>query len=324
MKMFLTAAGLALAIAGLSAAPVLAQTTLRLGTVLAADDPMGQGLEKFKAEVEEATDGAVLVEVFHASQLGDTGDMLDQARAGANVGTVTDIARFSDFVPSLAIMSAPFMFDTYEEADEFALSDQYREWADLLQEEAGIVLLASNWYQGPRHLLTQIPVSGPADLADVRMRTIDSPVWIETIRAMGAVPTPMPWGEVYTALQMGVLSGAEAQPTAITGAKLHEVIEHVTLTGHIHLVTALVVGAETWNTIAPEHQEIVRDLAVENGRYASQLTLDLGDAAMAEVAAAGVEVSEVDLAPFKEAVTGVYELVDLTNEAEIVRQILGK
>ena len=324
MKMFLTAAGLAVAIAGLSAAPVLAQTTLRLGTVLAADDPMGQGLEKFKAEVEEATDGAVLVEVFHASQLGDTGDMLDQARAGANVGTVTDIARFSDFVPSLAIMSAPFMFDTYEEADEFALSDQYREWADLLQEEAGIVLLASNWYQGPRHLLTQIPVSGPADLADVRMRTIDSPVWIETIRAMGAVPTPMPWGEVYTALQMGVLSGAEAQPTAITGAKLHEVIKHVTLTGHIHLVTALVVGAETWNTIAPEHQEIVRDLAVENGRYASQLTLDLGDAAMAEVAAAGVEVSEVDLAPFKEAVTGVYELVDLTNEAEIVRQILGK
>src|SRR5690606_8870957 len=114
-------------------------------------------------------------------------------------------------------------------------------WADLLQEEAGIVLLASNWYQGPRHLLTQIPVSGPADLADVRMRTIDSPVWIETIRAMGPVPTPMPWGEVYTALQMGVLSGAEAQPTAITGAKLHEVIKHVTLTGHIHLVTALVV-----------------------------------------------------------------------------------
>ncbi len=324
MNMMLKVAGLAVALTSLAAAPALAQTTLRLGTVLAANDPMGQGLEKFKQDVEEATGGAVLVEVFHASQLGDTGEMLDQARAGANVGTVTDIARFSDFVPSLAIMSAPFMFDTYEEADTFALSDQYREWADQLEERAGIVLLASNWYQGPRHLLTQVPVSKPADLSGIRMRTIDSPVWIETIRAMGAVPTPAPWGEVYTGLQMGVLSGAEAQPTAITGAKLHEVIKHVTLTGHIHLVTALVIGAETWNSISPEHQEIVRELAVENGRYASQLTLDLGDTAMAEVAAAGVEVSEVDLTPFKEAVTGVYELVNLTNEAEIVRQILNK
>lgn len=324
MKLLLKAVGLALAVTTVAAAPAVSQTTLRLGTVLAAADPMGQGLEKFKEEVEAATGGAVLVEVFHNSQLGDTGDMLDQARAGANVGTVTDIARFSDFVPSLAIMSAPFMFDTYEDADTFALSDQYREWADQLADRAGIVLLASNWYQGPRHLLTQGAVSSPADLAGVRMRTIDAPVWIETVRAMGAVPTPMPWGEVYTALQMGVLSGAEAQPTAITGAKLFEVVNNVTLTGHIHLVTALVVGADTWNAISPEHQEIVRNLAVENGRYASQLTLDLGDTALATVAEAGVGVDEIDLTPFREAVAGVYEIVNLTEEAEIVRAVLGK
>lgn len=324
MNLLLKAASLALAVTTFVAAPAVAQTTLRLGTVLASSDPMGQGLEKFKEDVEAATSGAVKVEIFHNSQLGDTGDMLDQARAGANVGTVTDIARFSDFVLSLAIMSAPFMFDSYEEADKFALSDQYLEWGDLLSERAGIVLLASNWYQGPRHLLTQHSVSSPADLGGVRMRTIDAPVWIETIRAMGAVPTPMPWGEVYTALQMGVLSGAEAQPTAITGAKLFEVVKNVTLTGHIHLVTALVVGTETWNTISPENQEIVRRLAVENGRYASQLTLDLGDSAMASVAAAGVDVTEIDLTPFKEAVAGVYDIVNLTAEAEIVRAVLNK
>ena len=123
---------------------------------------------------------------------------------------------------------------------------------------------------------------------------------------------------------MGVLSGAEAQPTAITGAKLYEVVKNVTLTGHIHLVTALVIGAQTWNAISPEHQEIIRDLAVENGRYASQLTLDLGDSAMATVAEAGVEVTEIDLAPFREAVAGVYDIVNLTAEAELVREILDK
>ncbi|MEZ5935086.1 MAG: C4-dicarboxylate TRAP transporter substrate-binding protein [Alphaproteobacteria bacterium] len=301
-----------------------AETVLRIGTVLAPDDPMGQGLEKFKAEVEEATGGEVVIEVFHNSQLGDTTEMLDQARAGANVGTVTDVARLSSFVPSIAIMSAPFLFDTYEDADKFAQSEAYLAWGEELKEKAGIAMLASNWYQGARHALTQKPISSPADLAGLRMRTIGAPVWIETIRAMGAEPTPMPWGEVYSALQLGTLDAAEAQPTAIWGAKLYEVVKNVTKTGHIQLVTALVVGADSWEQISPEHQQIVRDLAVENGRYASGLTIELGAKALEDVAATGVAVSEVDLAPFKEAVAGVYKTLDLESEAEIVKKVLAE
>ncbi|MCB1499967.1 MAG: C4-dicarboxylate TRAP transporter substrate-binding protein [Bauldia sp.] len=316
---------LAVALAGLTlSVPALAETTLRIGTVLAPDDPMGQGLEKFATEVGEATGGEVVVEVFHNSQLGDTTEMLDQARAGANVGTVTDVARLSEFVPSLAIMSAPFLFDTYEDADKFALSDAYLGWGDELAENAGLVMLASNWYQGARHALTQKPIASPEDLSGVRMRTIGAPVWIETIRAMGAEPTPIPWGEVYSALQLGTIDAAEAQPTAIRGAKLYEVIKNVTLTGHIQLVTALVVSADSWNQISPENQEIVRNLAVENGRYASGLTIAMGDDAMAEVAAAGVAVAEVDLEPFREAVAPVYEMLDLTSEADLVHEVLGK
>jgi len=237
---------------------------------------------------------------------------------------VTDVARLSSFVPSLAIMSAPFMFDTYDEADKFALSDEYLAWGDELKDKSGLVMLASNWYQGPRHALTQKPISSPADLKGVRMRTIGAPIWIETIRAMGAEPTPIAWGEVYSALQLGTIDAAEAQPTAIKGAKLYEVIKNVTKTGHIQLVTALVVSADAWDEISPENQKIVRDLAVENGRYASQLTIDLGEQALADVAASGVTVSDVDLAPFKEAVSGVYSLLELEKEAEIVNKVLGR
>lgn len=326
MKLTIRTIGLCAAAAAAFAAsmPAHAQTTLRIGTVLAPDDPMGQGLEKFKADVEAATNGEVRIEVFHNSQLGDTTEMLDQARVGANVGTVTDVARLSSFVPSLAIMSAPFVFDSYEQADTFALSPAYLGWGDELKDASGLVMLASNWYQGPRHLLTQMPVTQPADLAGVRMRTIGAPVWIETIRAMGAEPTPMAWGEVYSALQLGALDAAEAQPTAITGAKLYEVVRNVTTTGHIQLVTALVVGAEAWDQISAENQAIVRDLAVENGRYASGLTIELGDEALAEVAASGVAVSDVDLAPFKDAVSGVYDLLDLQAEVATVNEVLGR
>ena len=249
--------------------------------------------------------------------------MLDQARAGAAVGTVTDVARLSEFVPSLAIMSAPFLFDSYEDADKFALSDAYLGWGDQLAEKAGLVMLASNWYQGARNALTQKPISSPADLKGVRMRTIGAPVWIETIRAMGAEPTPMAWGEVYSALQLGTLDAAEAQPTAIWGAKLYEVIKDVTLTGHIQLVTALVISDDSWNELSDANKKIVRDLAVENGRYASGLSIKLGEEALAKVKAAGVAVNTVDLAPFKAAVMPVYEKLNLTAEAALVHKVLG-
>lgn len=307
-----------------AASPVFASVTLKIGTVLAPEDPMGQGLEKFSADVEAATSGEVKVEIFHSSQLGDTTEMIDQARAGANVGTITDVARLSSFVPSLAIMSAPFLFDTYEQADKFSLSEQYLGWGDELKDKSGLVMLASNWYQGPRHLLTQVPVSKPADLKGIRMRTIGAPVWIETIKAMGAEATPMAWGEVYSALQLGVLDAAEAQPTAITGAKLYEVVKVVTKTGHIQLVTALVVSAAAWDQISPENQKIVRDLAVQSGRYASDLTIKLGVASLDKVAEAGLAVNEVELAPFKEAVKGVYATLNLEKEAKIVDQVLGR
>ena len=326
MKLIMTrlSLGAALTLTLAFGAPALAETTLRIGTVLAPGDPMGAGLEKFKVDVEAATKGEVKIEVFHNSQLGDTTEMLDQARVGANVGTVTDVARLSSFVPSLAIMSAPFLFDTYEQADKFALSTEYLAWGDELKAKSGLMMLASNWYQGPRHLLTQKPISKPADLAGVRMRTIGAPVWIETIRAMGAEPTPMAWGEVYSALQLGALDAAEAQPTAITGAKLFEVVKNVTKTGHIQLVTALVVGGEAWDQISPENQKIVRDLAVDAGRYASKMTIELGDKSLADVAAAGVAVTDVDLAPFKTAVAGVYDLLNLKAEVATVNKVLGR
>lgn len=97
MNKHLKLLGMSVAVATFGiAVPALAETTLRIGTVLAPDDPMGQELDKFAAEVEEATNGEMVVEVFHNSQLGDTTEMLDQARAGANVGTVADVARLSN------------------------------------------------------------------------------------------------------------------------------------------------------------------------------------------------------------------------------------
>src|SRR5690606_26912771 len=97
----------------------------------------------------------------------------------------------------------------------FTGTDLFKGWADKLTQQTGLVLLSFNWYQGPREMLTKKPVASPADLAGLRVRTIGEPLWIETVTAMGGVPTPMAFAEVYPAIQTGVLDGAEVQPAAI-------------------------------------------------------------------------------------------------------------
>ena len=244
------------------------------------------------------------------AQLGDTTEMLDQARVGANVGTVTDVARLSSFVPSLAIMSAPFLFDTYEQADTFALSPDYLAWGDELKAKSGLMMLASNWYQGPRHLLTKKPVSGPADLAGVRMRTIGAPIWIETIRAMGAEPTPMAWGEVYPALETRAIDGQENPVVTIDTSKLYEVQKYLSLTRHAYTPFLVLYSQRLWDQLTADEQKALRACAVVGRDEQRRVSRELTSKSLERVKAAGMEVSEIspaEIAKLRESTRPVYE-----------------
>jgi len=216
--------GTALFAASMSMEAFAADYTLRLGSVLAPTDPLQIAAEGFKKSVEERTKGKVEVQLFPNSQLDDTQDMMDQAAAGANVGTFVEASRVSVFVPEFNVLVAPYAFESVDELARFVETDTFAGWNEELKKKSGLTLLSFNWYQGARHMLTKKPVSTPADLSGVRVRTIGQPLWVETIGAMGAVATPLPWAEVYPSLQTGVIDGAEAQPAAIWGAKLYEVV----------------------------------------------------------------------------------------------------
>ena len=167
--------------------------------------------------------------------------------------------------------------------------------------------LSFNWWQGERELWTNKPVSTPADLGGVRMRTPGAPVWMETIKAMGATPTPMPFAEVYSALQQNVIDAVEAQLPAGQGAKLPEVTKNLTKTGHINLITGLVTSAAWFDSLTPEQQAILREEALKAGDVASYGTRDSLARIEADLKAAGMTVAEIDVTPFKEATAGVYD-----------------
>lgn len=308
MKLNSLAAALAAGIVVSLSLPALsADYTLSVNTALATSDPLYKGLEAFSANVATASNGALEVKLFPNSQLGSDEDVLEQARAGAPVAVVVDGGRLAAFVNEFGVLGAPYLASGYDGIRKVVVSDRFEEWIQKLHDTSGHQVLSFNWWQGERHLWTKDPVTTPADLAGNRMRTPGAPVWVETVTAMGAVPTPLPFAEVYAALEQSVIDSVEAQLPAGDGAKLYEVTNVLTKTGHINLITGLVTSGPWFDSLPADLQQILRDEALKAGDIASYGTQDALAAIEANLVAAGMTVNEIDVTPFKEATAGVYD-----------------
>ena len=315
------------ALVGAVAAPFvirasLAQSgTLNVNSALTADDPMFRGLEAFKAGVEQRTGGRLQVRLYPSSQLGSDEDVLEQARAGAGVAVLVDGGRIAPFVREFGILGAPYVADGFPELRMIVTSPLFDRWAERLRTASGHQVLAFNWFQGQRHLLTNKPVSKPADLNGLRMRTPGAPVWLETVRAMGATPTPMPWTEVYSALQLKAIDAAEAQHPAVWGARLYEVIKFITKTAHINLITGL-VGSRGWYDALPQElRTVLREEALKGGDGGSQATIASLDDYETKMRAQGVTIADIDVTPFRDATRVVYDKLgyaDLRKEVDAI------
>lgn len=291
-----------------SATSVLAADyTLNVNTALATSDPLYKGLEAFQSNIATASEGRMEIVLFPNSQLGPDEDVLEQARAGAPVAVVVDGGRLAVFQNEFGVLGAPFLASGYDGIRKVVTSDMFEGWVADLNKSSDLQVLSFNWWQGERHLLTQKEVTLPADLAGIRMRTPGAPVWTGTIAAMGATPTPMPWGEVYSALSSNVIDAAEAQFPAITGAKLDEVVTHITKTGHINLITGVVTSGGWFNSLPADLQVILRDEALKAGDIASYGTQDALAGIEEALAAKGISIRAVDVTPFKEATAAVYD-----------------
>ena len=281
--------------------------TLSINTALTTTDPLYKGLESFRDAVNKRTNGAIEVKLFPNSQLGSDEDVLEQARAGAPVAVVVDGGRLSNFVKEFGVLGAPYLATGYDSIRKVVTSPMFEEWVTKLRTASGHQVLSFNWWQGERHLWTARPVRTPADLKGSRMRTVGSPVWRETVSAMGAVPTPMPYAEVYSALEQKAIDSVEVQLPAGFGSKLFEVTKVVTKTGHISLITGLVTSAKWFSSLPADQQRILREEALRAGDIASYGTRDRLAEIEKSLKAAGMTVNEIDVTPFRQATAGVYD-----------------
>lgn len=297
--------------------------TLKVSTVLADTDPIVVGLEKMAEEVAKKTDGKLTVEVYPSSQLGDTADVLEQAKGGTNVGVIIDTGMLADYVPDMAIYTAPYVFDDVKEARAFIETDLFASWDEDLATH-GLRDLSCNWYQGARHFLTNKPIRTPADLKGLRVRTMGSTVAQESMSALGAVPTSLAWSEVYSGLQQKVIDSAEAQLPAVYGASLHEVVDYITETGHFLLYTALVISEEWFQSLPEDYRKILAEASKNAGDYATTLTLEKEVEFKKNMQDAGVTFNSVNIEPFKKASSSVYETMGWIELKAQIDRALGK
>lgn len=320
----LLAAVTAAAIVPLIPAVHAAEFTLNVNTALTTDDPMYVGLESFKKGVEKRSNGRIEVKLYPSSQLGKDEDVLEQARAGGPVAVLVDGGRLAPFVKEFGVLGAPYVAKDFAELRKIVTSPMYAEWETRLAKASGHQVLSFNWFQGQRHVLTNKPVSKPADLAGVRMRTPGAPVWLETVRALGATPTPLPWTEVYSAMQLKAIDALEAQHPAVWGSRLYEVVKYITKTAHINLITGL-VGSKAWfDKLPADLQKVVREEALRAGDEGSNGTI----ASLAKyeqlMKDKGVTISEPDLAPFRAAAAGVYSKLGYADLKKQIDALLAK
>jgi TRAP-type C4-dicarboxylate transport system substrate-binding protein len=149
-------------------------------------------------------------------------------------------------------------------------------------------------------------------------------VWLETVRAMGATPTPLPWTEVYSALQTKVIDAAEAQHPATYGSRLYEVVKYITKTEHIYLITGLVTSRGWFDKLPADQQQIVKEEAFAAGKFASEKTIESLADYEKKMREKGVTVAEIDKTPFRKATVGVYDKLGYTELRKDVDRILGK
>ena len=202
IAMFSCAALAAAALVGTAGLAQAQQTfTLKFNHVLGPKEPYHEGFLKWAKRVEERTKGGLKIDVFHSAQLGREEDIIEQIRQGANIGQNTDSARMGNYVPGIAVMNGPYFAETLEEVAKLRKAPTVIKWQEELAAKFGLKVVSFNWVQGYRHFFTNKPIKTPEDLKGLRIRTPPAPIWQESIRALGAVPVAMAFGEMYPGLQ---------------------------------------------------------------------------------------------------------------------------
>ncbi|ORE89659.1 sialic acid TRAP transporter substrate-binding protein SiaP [Aurantimonas sp. 22II-16-19i] len=291
--------------------PAAAQTVLKWAHVYETSEPYHSCAVAASDQLKAATEDRYSIEVYPASSLGKEVDINE----GLGLGTVDIIYTGQLFAGRaygpVAIGGAPYMFRNYDHWDKYRQSDLFDELAKGYQDATGNHILATTYY-GQRHVTANKPVEKPEDMQGMKIRVPNAPLYMMFPRAVGANPSPIAFAEVYLALQQGTVDGQENPLPTIQAKKFHEVQSDISLTGHINDALLTIVGGPTWGQMDEADHAALGKVLADAADCATTQVRDNEAKLAAWFRDQGVNVHEVDIAPFREMTMKLHNGPDAT------------
>lgn len=289
---------------------------LRLGHGLDTSHPVHEGMVRMAELVEEKSGGSMRITIYSNEQLGTERETLELLQIGSLDITKVSAAVMENFSPTFTIFSVPFLFVNDNHMYEILDGPIGRRILDAAEPYRIIGLC---YYDaGTRSFYTtDRPIRTPDDLRGLSIRVQESVSAIRMINTLGGSATPISWGELYTALQQGVVDGAENNPPSFYLSRHYEVSSYYTLNEHTAVPDILLISAHTWNNVLNgEQRDIIQEAALESVPYQRELWHQASTEALEAVEAAGVEIIRPDREPFMDASQPFYERIRV-NQPEL-------
>jgi tripartite ATP-independent transporter DctP family solute receptor len=297
--------------------------TIRIGSALDPQHPILVGARRMAEVAEQESGGKLKINLFPSSQLGSQREMWQNVQAGVLDGIIDASASMVTFAPQFGVLDLPYLVP--DEASAFRLLDGPVVEEELVRRAASSGFRVVNFWEVTfRNIYTRSrAINAVADLQGMKIRVIPNPSFIALFRGLGAAPTPMALGEVYTALQQGVLDGAENDNVTFLSSRHLEVAKNLAITNHMMLVNTFVMSERSWNRLPEDLRAVMRKASLEGRKTVMEDRHKRDAGALDQIKDAGVTITQPDLTPFREIGRKTYAQFEERLGKSLVDRILA-
>ncbi|MCK9217503.1 MAG: TRAP transporter substrate-binding protein [Firmicutes bacterium] len=286
--------------------------TIKLGHSGPPGSSLDVVVQNIAEEVEKRTDGALIIEIYPGAQLGDEGVMLDSLMSGTLDMDLAGTPIMANVMPEFNMLSMPFLFRNTDEFFDIVNTDDFIAKSNAITNPKGIVLLG--YPNGEMRGLSNVKreVRTPADLKGLNIRVMNGPLYTDMFKALGAMTTTLSFGEVYSALQQGVIDGEDNGINMLDMMKFMEVEKFHTVLGHTIQTNPLLINKQLWDSLSEEHRNVIQEVVTEEAKAYPTKVLEPQIAASKKVVEENgvkviMELTQDEYQAFKDAVEPVYD-----------------
>ncbi len=282
------------------------QKVIKLGHGLDQTHPVHKAMEFMAKKVKVKSDGKILIEIYPSQQLGTERECVELLQIGSLGMTKISASVLEAFAPSYIVFNLPYIFRDHEHLNNILDGDIGKKI--LLSSENKLLRGLCYYDAGSRSFYTKdVQINSPKDLAGLKIRTQESATSVKLVKSLGGSATPIAWGELYTALQQGVVDGAENNPPSFYLSKHYEVCKYYSLDEHTFIPDVLIISLHVWNSLTEQEQIWLQEAVDESVIFQRKIWAEATAEALKKVEEAGVEISFPNKTAFEQKVTPLYE-----------------